>query len=74
MISREAIEAYRKMGPERRLAITLEACQREMPALFLGTPEVVRRRFALLRKQNNEFNERLIARMNRYARNHEEHS
>lgn len=56
MLSKEAIEAYRKMGPARRLELTLQAIRENTPHLFVGTPEVVKRRFALMRKNNDEFN------------------
>ncbi|MBX7105813.1 MAG: hypothetical protein K1X57_17145 [Gemmataceae bacterium] len=57
MTSPEAIEAYRRMGPNGRLQLTLDAIRDNTPALLEGTPEVVRRRFELIRRRNDEFNE-----------------
>lgn len=43
-----------------RLKLTLEMIRESTPALFQGPPEVVARRFELLRRQNDERNRRML--------------
>lgn len=72
MLSREAIEAYRRMTPSERLALTLQAIRESQPYLFMGSEEVVRRRFERLRQENDERNRHLIAGLLRAERRREE--
>lgn len=60
MLSRETLEAYRRMTPGQRLQLTLEAIERDAPLLAQGTPEVVAKRFELLRRENDLRNENLL--------------
>ena len=60
MLSKETLERYRRITPSERLGLTLEACEESLPYLFYGSPELVARRFELLRKQNNERNHALL--------------
>ena len=60
MLSKETLERYRRMTPSERLALTLRACRESQPYLLHGTSELVERRFALLRKQNDERNHALL--------------
>lgn len=60
MMSRETLEAFRRMTTSRRLEITLEMMRPNTARLFAGTPEMVDRRFELLRRQNNERNRRML--------------
>ena len=60
MLSRETLEEYRRMTPGQRLKLTLQMIEENMPALFQGPPEVVARRFELLRRQNDERNRRML--------------
>ena len=52
MLSREALDAYRRMTPDQRLALTLQAMRESIPYLLSGSPEVVDRRFKLIRREN----------------------
>ncbi len=52
----ETLEAYRRMTTGERLAITLKMIDENEAALLEGPPEVVRRRFELLRRENNARN------------------
>ena len=54
MLSRETLEAYRRMTNAERMALTMQMIRENMPFLLKGTPEVVDRRFELLRRQNDE--------------------
>lgn len=56
MLSPERLEAYRRMTTVERLALTAEMVRENTPYLLLGSPEVVKRRFELLRRQNDERN------------------
>lgn len=61
MLSRETLERYRRMTPGERLELTFRLTEEATPYLFVGTPEQVRRKFELLRRQNDERNERILA-------------
>jgi hypothetical protein len=61
MLSRETLEAYRRMTPGQRLEIALEMMRPNMERMFTGTPEMVERRFELLRRQNEDRNCRMLA-------------
>jgi hypothetical protein len=65
MMSRETKERIRKMTNSERLAMTLKMIREATPALFQGPPEVVERRFELLRRQNDERNRRMLEGMAR---------
>jgi hypothetical protein len=60
MLSRETLEMYRRMTPGQRLALTFRMIRENVPALLEGPPEAVRRRFELLRRQNDERNRRML--------------
>ena len=60
MLSRETLERYRQMTNAERLKLTLEMMRENWPAMFQGPPDVVRRRFELLRRQNDERNRRML--------------
>ena len=60
MLSSETLERYRRMTPGERLALTLKLTEEAEPYLFYGTPEQVRRKFELLRHENDERNRRML--------------
>lgn len=60
MLSRETLESYRRMTTDERLALTAEMIRENTPYLLAGPPEVVARRFELLRRQNDERNENML--------------
>ena len=60
MLSRETLESYRRMTPSERLRLTLQMIRENTPYLFRGTPDEVRRRFELLRRENDERNRRML--------------
>jgi hypothetical protein len=60
MMSRETAEMYRRMTTAERLKLTLEMIREATPDLLKGPPEVVKRRFELLRRQNDERNRRML--------------
>jgi hypothetical protein len=60
MLSREALEAYRKMTPGERLALTLQAMRESLPYLLSGPEDVVRRRFELIRRENDARNHAML--------------
>jgi hypothetical protein len=61
MLSRETLEAYRQMTPGQRLELTFRMIEESIPYLLAGPPEVVDRRFELLRRQNDERNRLMLA-------------
>ncbi|HRX78205.1 MAG: hypothetical protein H6821_15455 [Planctomycetaceae bacterium] len=60
MLHPETLEAYRRMTPSERLQLTFEMTASNTPYSFLGTPEQVDRKFALLRRQNDERNRHVL--------------
>jgi hypothetical protein len=71
MLSRETLENYRRMTPGQRLALAFRLTDEATPYLFSGTPEQVKRKFELLRRQNEERNQRILAGIARTRRTHE---
>lgn len=61
MLSPETLERYRRMTPGERLALTFEMIRENTPYLLAGKPDVVDRRFELLRRENDERNCRILA-------------
>jgi len=60
MLSRETLEAYRRMTNEERLQITLQMICDATPYLLQGSVEQVDRKFELLRRQNDLRNQRML--------------
>lgn len=60
MLSCETLERYRQITPGERLALAFRLTDEATPYLFAGTPKQVKRRFALLRRQNDERNRRML--------------
>ena len=56
MLHPETLEAYRRMTPSERLKLTLEMTRENLRRLVAGPPEIVARRFEVLRLQNDERN------------------
>jgi hypothetical protein len=61
MLSRETLEKYRRMTSGERLALTFRLTDEATPYLFAGPPGQVKKRFELLRRQNDERNKRILA-------------
>lgn len=60
MLSKETLDAYRRMTPGQRLELTFAMIRENTPYLLAGTPDVVDRRFALLERENDQRNARLL--------------
>jgi hypothetical protein len=60
MLSRATLQAYRAMTPGERLNLACEMSDQAALDLLSGSPEVVARRFELLRRQNDERNRRIL--------------
>ena len=60
MMSRETIEAYRRMTPGQRLDLTLQAIRESQKFLLLGPEVVVRRRFERIRQENDARNRAML--------------
>ena len=73
MMSDLQIQQYRNMTNSQRLEFTLQRIREEWPLLTQGTPDVVARRFELLRRENDERNHNMRVRL-AYARNCDEFS
>ena len=60
MMSRETAEAIRRMTNSERLSLTLKMIRESLPYLVSGPPEVVDRRFELLRRENDLRNRNML--------------
>lgn len=65
MLSPETLESSRRMSPGERLALALKMTDESEPYLFCGTPEQVRRKFELLRRENDDRNRRMLSAISR---------
>ncbi len=63
MLSRETLERYRRMTNAERMKLTMQLIEENTPYLFQGPPDVVERRFELLRRQNDDRTRRMVAGM-----------
>ena len=63
MLSKETLDAYRKMTPGERLALSMQAMREAIPHLLAGPPEVVDRRFELIRRENDARNRAMLERL-----------
>ncbi len=68
MLSRETLETYRRMTPNERLALTLQAMREAKAYLLLGSEEVVRRRFERIRQENDARNRQMLTALARAER------
>lgn len=60
MLSRESIDEYRRMTIAERSTLVMEMIREGQQALLAGPPEIVDRRFELLRRRNDERNRRML--------------
>ena len=63
MLGKETLDAYRKMTPGERLTLSLQAMREALPHLLAGPPDVVDRRFELIRRENDARNRALLERL-----------
>jgi hypothetical protein len=61
MLSQETLDAYPRMTPGERLAITFGMMRENTPYLLAGRADVVDRRFELIRRENDLRNARILA-------------
>ena len=69
MMSDQTRERFRGMTNGERFRITLSMIREATPYLLEGAPEVVERRFELLRLQNDERNRRMLEGIARTKKN-----
>jgi hypothetical protein len=60
MLSRETLDQYRRMSLGERLDLTLHMIRDSTFYMQAGPPEVVARRFQLLRRENDLRNENML--------------
>jgi len=65
MLSPEAAKRIREMSVPDRLRLTLRMIDEGVPFLTRGTPDQVRRRFELLRSENDERNRGMLSAITR---------
>jgi hypothetical protein len=68
MLTREQAELIRRMTPGERLKMTFEMIRAGTADLLRGPPDVVNRRFELLRRQNDLRNQRILEALARSER------
>lgn len=71
MLSQETLERYRRMTTSERAAIVVQSMRENWPAMFEGSNETIRKRFELLRRQNDERNRNMLK---GFARTRTEHN
>ena len=60
MLSPETLEHYRRMSVPERIKLALRMMDEGMGYLLEGSPEVVKRRFELLRRENDARNVNML--------------
>lgn len=60
MLSKETLERYRRMTTSERAAIVVQSMRENWSAMFEGSDETIRKRFELLRRQNDERNRNML--------------
>jgi len=70
MLSQETLAAYRRMTPGQRLEFTFSMIRENTPYLLRGRPDVVKRRFELLQRENDLRNEGILRGMSRLQQRH----
>ena len=60
MLSRETLDAYRRMTTSQRLALTAQMIRENTPFLLHGPPEIVLRRFERIRQENDARNRNML--------------
>jgi len=65
MLSQETLAEYRRMTPGQRLEFTFAMIRENTPYLLRGRPDVVKRRFELLQRENDLRNEGILRGMGR---------
>ena len=60
MLSRETLDEYRRMSLADRIRLVMRMIDEQTPALTQGPPELVRRRFELLRRENDARNRGML--------------
>jgi len=61
MLSKKSDDRYRRLPLGEKLRLTLEMCRRHEPCLLVGTPDQVRRKFELIRLENDLRNANMLA-------------
>ena len=74
MLSRETLEAYRRMTPSQRISLTLQAMREATPYLLAGDPATVDRRFERIRRENDLANRRMLEGLARAAEQEDDDS
>jgi len=67
VLSEETLEEYRKMSIAERLSMTFAMMRDAGKYLTAGSPEVVDRRFELIRRQNDERTQNILTGLARAA-------
>ena len=60
MLHPETLEAYRRMTPSEKMAITVRMLQENAQRFFSAPDDVIEKRLEILRKQNDDRNERML--------------
>lgn len=65
MLSKETLERYRRMTTSERAAVVVQSMRENWSAMFEGSSEKIRKRFELLRRQNDERNRNMLEGLSR---------
>jgi hypothetical protein len=65
MLSQETLDQYRRMTGIERLKLSLKMTEENIPAFFVGSPELIERRFELLKRENDARNRNMLTAITR---------
>jgi hypothetical protein len=68
MLSKETLDEYRRMTPGERLELALRMTEEQLRHMVDGLPDVVDRRFELLRRENDLRNHNMLTAIARTRR------
>lgn len=60
MLHPETLQAYRRMTPSEKMAVTVRMMQENAQRFFSAPDDLIQRRLEILRKQNDDRNQRLL--------------
>ena len=60
MLHPETLEAYRRMTPSEKMAITMQMMRENAQRFVAAPPDVIEKRLEILRKQNDDRNQRML--------------
>ncbi len=70
MLHPETLDVYRRMTPSEKMAVAVRMMQENAERFFSVPDELIQRRLEILRKQNDDRNQRMLTAMSRTRAHH----